>query len=208
MLSETAPSGQFLSESDTRATTTASPRPSPSEVPSLEALFKAHHRAVLAYCARRAAPADAWDAASDVFVVASRRIDDLPPVDEARPWLYGVAYRVLANQRRGTQRRQRLDRRVAGTSIAIGAPADEPILRAERERQAIEALERLAAADREIIRLSLWEELNPAQIASVLGISRNAVDQRYSRAKKRLAKELDAITSTRATRPTDEGGAP
>ena len=76
---------------------------------SFATLYRQHHRAVLAYCARRASPADAWDAASEVFVVAWRRLNDVPAVEHARPWLYGVAFRVLANQRRSTHRRIRLN---------------------------------------------------------------------------------------------------
>ena len=56
-----------------------------------EALYRAHAADVLAYCARRTNREEAKDAASEVFVVALRRIDDIPAGDRALPWLYGVA---------------------------------------------------------------------------------------------------------------------
>lgn len=157
---------------------------------SFETLYAAHHRNVLAYCARRAARADAWDAASEVFVVAWRRLEEVPRGDDARAWLFGVAYKVLSNQRRSDQRRRRLGERASRAGNAIDAGPETQLIRNEEEAEVIEALARMRPADREIITLSLWEELSPAQIATVLGISRAAVDQRYSRAKQRLARQL------------------
>lgn len=173
-----------------------------------EALYTAHHRAVLAYCARRASRTDAWDAASEVFLVAWRRLDDAPPPTEARAWLLGVAYKVLSNQRRGTQRRRRLAAKATPAELNGGRQPDEQLIRSEDETAVIAALRRLRAADREILQLSLWEEMAPVDIATVLGISRAAVDQRYSRAKRRLAREMNLTVSAsdRATQP-NEGGA-
>ena len=47
----------------------------------------------------------AQDAVSETFLVAWRRLADVPTGADTLPWLYGVARRVLANQRRGNQRR-------------------------------------------------------------------------------------------------------
>ena len=63
---------------------------------ALERLFDQHYAAVLAYGLRRAPRAVAEDVASETFVIASRRIDEVPAA--ALPWLYGVARRVLANE--------------------------------------------------------------------------------------------------------------
>ena len=55
----------------------------------LEDLFVAHAAAVRAYAARRVAPGDVGDVASEVFVVAWRRLDDMPddalPLRQTRP---------------------------------------------------------------------------------------------------------------------------
>ncbi len=170
---------------------------------AFEALYAAHHRAVLAYCARRAPRWDAWDAVAEVFLVAWRRIDEVPPADRARPWLLGVAYRVLSNQRRSAARRKRLAERAASSGVAPRWP-DEVVVQSEEARQVTQALKRLRPADREVLQLTLWEELSPVEIAGVLGLSRGAVDQRYSRAKRRLARELDMHRSVarRAIRVT------
>ena len=186
--------------------------PAPAQISGrdvpFERLYAVHHRAVLAYCARRVSRWDAWDAAAEVFVVAWRRIDDMPSADEARAWLIGVAFRVLANQRRSAGRRARLFER-ASRDRAWAPMPDEQLLRNEEEREVIEALSHLSRTDREIIQLNLWEELSPREIATVLGISRDAVDQRYSRAKQRLAREMDPQRSMRrraTQRVAKEGG--
>ena len=68
---------------------------------------------------------------------------------------------------------------MAATDSIVSSLADEPIIRNEEEAEVIASLSRLRDADKEILQLSLWEELNPEEIAGILGISRNAVDQRY-----------------------------
>ena len=179
-----------------------------SGVADFDALYRSQNQAVLAYCARRASRADAWDAASDVFLVAWRRLDDVPQGEEATAWLLGIAYKVLANQRRSASRNRRLFRKMAVTDSIVSNLADEPIVRREEEAEVIASLSRLRDTDKEILQLSLWEELKPEQIAGILGISRNAVDQRYFRAKKRLSREMDRKSTLkgRATHMTSRKG--
>lgn len=144
-----------------------------------------------------------------MFVVAWRRLDEVPSGGDAIAWLLGVAYKVLANQRRSEQRRRRLGERASRAGNDVDTRPEAQLIRNEEEAEVIEALGRLRPADREIIQLSLWEELEPVQIATVLGISRAAVDQRYSRAKRRLAGQLNKPSpwTGRATQlHTREGG--
>jgi RNA polymerase sigma factor (sigma-70 family) len=153
----------------------------------LEKLFEAHHRALLAYAARRSATmADAEDVVAEVFLVAWRRLDDVPAGDDALPWLYAVARKTLGNQRRGFLRRGRLRERLEQTAERPGlapqpAPATEP---------ALEALSRLSAGDQELLRLVAWEELSHAEIAAILGISVNAVAIRLHRARARFEQAM------------------
>lgn len=160
-----------------------------------ESLYARHHQAVLGYCFRRASWADAWDAASEVFVVAWRRLEEVPAGDDALPWLYAVAHKVLANQRRSQHRWRRLSERAARAGGGDASAPDVHVVRQEEAAEVLDALGRLSARDREIIQLALWEELKPAEIAHVFGISRPAVDQRLSRARQRLARELNRQAS-------------
>ncbi|MGI9584584.1 MAG: RNA polymerase sigma factor [Acidimicrobiia bacterium] len=177
---------------------------------AFDAIYRAHHRAVLAYCARRTSRSNAWDATAEVFLVAWRRPDAVPSGDGALPWLFGVAYRTLANQRRSERRSLRLVTKLRGQSPADGTlDPERQVLRNEDEREVIDALGRLRPADREIITLALWEELPPVEIAKVLGISRAAVDKRFQRAKARLGEALPNNTADRATQiHVEEGGMP
>ena len=67
---------------------------------------------IAAYALRRSAAADAADVVADTFLVAWRRRGDIPAEPKTLPWLYGVARRVLANQRRSRNRRTRLHDRL------------------------------------------------------------------------------------------------
>lgn len=78
-----------------------------------EALYSAHYDALLRYALRRVAdPADAADVVAETWTVAWRRRTQLPGGDADRLWLFGVARRVLANQRRGQLRRSQLTDRL------------------------------------------------------------------------------------------------
>jgi len=78
-----------------------------------ERLYAEHGRAVLAYAVRRASDAqDAADVVAETFLVAWRRLEEMPSAEATRPWLYGVARHVLANQQRSERRRLRLAERL------------------------------------------------------------------------------------------------
>ncbi|MGD2059505.1 MAG: sigma-70 family RNA polymerase sigma factor [Acidimicrobiia bacterium] len=170
-------------------------------------LYERFYRPVYAYCRRRTMADVVDDVVADTFLTAWRRIDDVPDDHEALPWLYGVAYRVLGNQRRGSARRRKLDERLA----SIGHPAPslphEVIVMGEESRQVLAALDSLRLIDREVLRLSAWEELPQVEIALVLDISVEAVRQRLHQAKRRLAKAYDRLDRARITPAAQKGGA-
>jgi RNA polymerase sigma-70 factor (ECF subfamily) len=160
-------------------------------------LYAAHARDVLTYALPRVAagPEDAADVVAETFLVAWRRLDDVPPGDEAKLWLYGTARRTLANQRRGERRRNRLSSRL-GEELATAVAASPP--RSRDGAGLLRVLDGLREDDREILMLAGWEELKSPQIARVLGISAVAARARLRRARRRLRAELAA----------EEGGAP
>jgi RNA polymerase sigma-70 factor (ECF subfamily) len=164
-------------------------------------LYGQHHRHVLAYCARRTAPADADDAAAEVFAVAWRRRGDIPGGDRELPWLYGVARNILSHQRRSSQRLRRLTSRVATVQEPLPPTPDAVLVQREECTQVREAVGRLRTSDREVLLLSAWEGLSHGQIAEALGLSRAAVDKRVTRAKQRLAKEYETQTRFKMHRP-------
>ncbi len=148
---------------------------------SFRGLYSAHVDAVLGYALRRVdRPEDAGDIVSQTFLVAWRRFSDVPEGEGARLWLYGVARRTLAHHRSGEVRHStpaepsRCDLGAVGPCRAV----------ALTEREALrDALSRLAARNREVLELAAWEELEPHEIAEVLGISPVAVRSRLSRSR-------------------------
>jgi RNA polymerase sigma factor (sigma-70 family) len=150
----------------------------------LESIFRSHYGAVLNYVHRRAAPELVDDVVAETFLVAWRRLDDVP--DNARPWLLGVARKTLATQRRSATRQQRLVTKLEGERRR-GEP-DE----LAREVPASEALAQLPEKDREAITLIAWDGLTPREAAAVLGQSPVSFRVRLHRAKRRLRQRLEA----------------
>jgi RNA polymerase sigma-70 factor, ECF subfamily len=151
-------------------------------------LYGEYGRDVLAYALARAhRPEDAADVVAETFLVAWRRAADVPAGPIARLWLFGVARRVLANQRRGEGRRTRLAERLQAELPPMVATQPE----ADGDRSAVmAALARLGEEDREVLLLAGWEGLGSAEIAQVLGVSTVAARTRLHRARRRLRKEL------------------
>jgi RNA polymerase sigma-70 factor (ECF subfamily) len=156
----------------------------PTRTQTFEQMFRDHYAAVRGYALRRTSPEAAQDAAAETFLVAWRRFEQVP--DDARPWLLGVARRVLANERRSTKRGAALAQRVALTEVdtrSLGEAADET----DAVRQ---ALGRLSERDREALTLVAWHGLSGARAARAAGCSRSAFAVRLHRARRRLAAEL------------------
>ena len=161
-----------------------------------ERLYREQAGAVVAYLLRRTSSvSDAHDALAETFLVAWRRPDQVPQGDAARLWLYGVARRVLANQRRSERRRRRLGERLAARTVDEVVPGPDESRGGVRE--VLRALSRLGERDREVLLLAAWEGLSHAEMAAVLGCSENASAIRLHRARARLRdayeKEADVI---------------
>jgi RNA polymerase sigma-70 factor (ECF subfamily) len=170
-------------------------------------LFERTHVALLGYAVRRVGdPADAADVVAETYLVAWRRLEDVPPGVDARPWLFGVARRVLANHYRGERRRLALADRLRDSLHQVVPPPEVP------EPSLVErAVERLGDDDRELLRLVAWEELAREEIAVAMGLSRAAVRVRLHRARGRLREamrdleeEMEAVVVQRITTPGHE----
>jgi RNA polymerase sigma factor (sigma-70 family) len=162
-----------------------------------EEIYAANCGPILGYVLRRTdSPDDAADVIAETFLTAWRRLDLVPPGDEARLWLYGVARRVLANYRRGERRRAVLADRLRAELAASSWPA--PYTGELAEFAA--AYRSLPEPDRELLALVGWEGLDRGQAAAVLGCSQNAVRIRLHRARRRLA---DACGRQQASPPSE-----
>lgn len=160
-------------------------------------LFTRTHAALLAYALRRVDdPGDAAEIVAETFLVAWRRIDSVPAGDDARPWLFGVARRVLANHRRGERRRAALTEKLRLELREVTVPAPEVV-----DHDLAAAMAMLSPDDRELLRLLAWEELDRDQIAAALGISKGTARVRIHRARQRLEKALEKSALKRSAPP-------
>ena len=158
------------------------------------ALFQEHAPRLFVYARRHVGPDDAEDLVSEAFVVALRRVDDLPASsDEAFAWLVGTVRKLAANHRR--RRRTQDDHwrdavregwHHAGSAEDAAADRDE----------CLTALAALSESDRELLLLVAWEGLTPDQASTVLGISRGTLAVRLFRARQRLERDLELPTTT------------
>ena len=156
-----------------------------------QAVYRAHAHSVLGYALRRAQDADdAADVFAETFLVAWRRLDDIPSDDDTRPWLFGVARKALANQRRGNLRRNRLTERLGKdlASAVLVVDNDAPIHHVIHE-----ALQRLSEDDRETLRLTSWEGLGTGELAVFWGIPSSTARSRLYRARTRFRTELASL---------------
>jgi RNA polymerase sigma-70 factor, ECF subfamily len=147
-------------------------------------LFAAYNRHVLAYALRRCNErADAEDVVANTFTVAWRRFAAAPAEELRLPWLYAIAARVLANQRRSARRLLALRLRLRELPAQAGNErSDLPAV--------VAALKQLRVGDQEILRLAAWEGLTNAELAVALDCSANAATIRLHRARKRLTEQL------------------
>ena len=169
-------------------------------------VYESFFRLVYGYCLRRTSPDKVDDAVAETFLVAWRRIGDVPVGDAALPWLYGVAYRVLSTQWRARSRRGRLNSKLASVGITPVANALDYLVTAQESEQILEALSRLKRTDQEILRLAVWEELSHTEIAAVLDINTGAAKQRLSQARKNLGREFDRLENRTVRPPAAQKG--
>ncbi len=162
-------------------------------------LFNETRADLLAYALRRArSPEDAADVLAETFLIAWRKLDSLPPADEARLWLFGVARNLL---RQGANRERALDTGVqrladelrdAVSTFAYVPDEGSPRLRA--------GLKALPERQQEVLLLTAWEGLSPREIAAVTRTPVNLVRVRLHRARTRLRRELAATGGDVPTR--------
>lgn len=150
-------------------------------------LYEAHHDRVLAYVRSRVPPEHADDVVAETFIVAWRRLQDVP--GHALPWLLVVARNTLAHQGRSTYRRDVLAAEVARLNQA----ATEPDIGDDvAERLALlSALTAMSDAEREALLLTAWDGLSARDAAVVAGCSAAAFTVRLHRARRRLARQVN-----------------
>lgn len=156
------------------------------------ALYAAHYDHVLRFVARRSSPASAEDVVAEAFLVAWRRLDDVPTrVGEALPWLYAVARNCLLNSARAAGRQEALAVRISDAGPAHADHAHLDTDHIARRVDLAAAWQRLSHAEQEVLALAIWEDLPSPAAARVLGTTAAAYRLRLSRARRTLRRHLE-----------------
>jgi len=138
------------------------------------------------FLARRTDADTADDVLAETLLVCWRRLEDVPDGDEALPWAYAVARNALANAERGLRRQRRLAYRIT----VVDPPSEASPEPEDGDDRVAAALARLRPDEAELVRLWAWEQLSPAEIATVLDLTPNAVSIRLHRARGKLKEIL------------------
>lgn len=150
----------------------------------LARLFDDHAIRIHRYFLRRVHDPHAIDdLVSEVFLVAARRIGEIP-LDGELPWLYVTARNVLANWRRRSVPSPASD--VLLDTVSEAAGPGEVGERLELR----EAWQALSESDREVLRLAAWEGLSGVELADALEMTPSAAASALSRARSRLAEKV------------------
>jgi RNA polymerase sigma-70 factor, ECF subfamily len=132
------------------------------------------------------------DAAQQVFVVASRKLDAIEPGSE-RSFLFGTAMRVASDVRRSAPVRREIAHADPGIDIEGGARPDDLV----EQRRARELLDHvLDAMDlelRTVFVLFELEEMTTPEIASLLSIPHGTVASRLRRAREEFQSRVEKL---------------
>jgi RNA polymerase sigma-70 factor, ECF subfamily len=135
--------------------------------------------------------ADADDATQEVFLVASRKLEEVA-VSKERSFLFGTALRVASTHRRTSSRRRESPGGSLDDRTAQGLGPDDMTERHRARRLLDEVLNELDIDVRGVFVLFELEELTAPQIAELLGIPVGTVASRLRRAREVFRAALNA----------------
>jgi RNA polymerase sigma factor (sigma-70 family) len=160
------------------------------------AVFDRHATAIHGYVSRRLGRDAADDLVAETFLVAFRqRASYEPDQSSARPWLYGIATRLVSRRRR---EEVRFFRAIARSGIDPAAdPVAEPVADQSARRADAQALHRrlagalavLSPADRDAL-LLVADGLSYQEAAQALGVPAGTLSSRLARARRTVRAAL------------------
>jgi len=170
----------------------------------LARLLSGHFRMVWRALRRLGVPAHAVDdAAQEVFLVASRKLESIEGGQERR-FLYGVALRVAANARRARAARPETPLGELVEDTAGTTPSPEALLDRKRARELLDdVLERMPDDLRTAFVLFELEGCSGPEVAELCDIPLGTAASRLRRAREAFQNEMRGLQ-----RRLDRGGEP
>jgi RNA polymerase sigma-70 factor (ECF subfamily) len=151
-------------------------------------IYERHVGAIRGYAVGRLGPDGADDIVSETFVIAWRTIDRFDPsATSARPWLYGIATKVLARHREREarwieQNARHPDRAREATSEPTAYELDPVLAR---------AIGTLSPALRDVLVLSALGDMTVADVARALDLRQSTARVRLLRARRQVRRILE-----------------
>jgi len=174
---------------------------------AFEELFSRHHRRVIQFCYRMTGDrATAEEAAQEVFLRIARAASTYRPTAKFTTWMFTIARRTTLNflrDEKGTgvkvPLREGTAREEVPGAVEVEGPADLDPERiawsAQLGERFLEALRSLPEGHRTAFVLNRGDGLSYGEVASVLGITPQAVKSRIFRAREMLLRELSGVLS-------------
>jgi RNA polymerase sigma-70 factor (ECF subfamily) len=150
--------------------------------PSLDELFSRYRGPLYGFFRRRLDSKErAEDLTQETFLVVIRSAERYEPLSLVRTYLYGIALKLLAAERRKHSRSATTE----STSEPVAHENPDAVLWIR------EALDKLDQSEREILMLREYEQLSYAEIAEVLQIAVNTVRSKLFRSRLALRNQLE-----------------
>ncbi len=162
---------------------------------AFEELFARYHKPLYGFFGRRLNnPERAEDLTQETFLVVIRGASRYEPRALVRTYLYGIALKLLAAERRKV---------LMSSKLGQSAPEPETCGAPESVIWVRQAMEKLDASDRELLMLREYEQLSYFDIAELLRIPVNTVRSRLFRSRLALKSYLESrAKSNVAPRPS------
>jgi RNA polymerase sigma-70 factor (ECF subfamily) len=160
---------------------------------AFECLIVRHQRMIYSLTYRMTgSAADAEDLAQETFVRAYRNIGSYRAVSKFSTWLYRIAINVCLTWRHREARRVEAYANWANMAEVPGSNGESTRGEIDRGSRAHAALLKLPPKQRAAIALTVYEGLNHAEAAKVLGCSETTVSWRVFVARNKLRRWLSA----------------
>ncbi len=172
---------------------------------AFEELFARHHRRIVQFAFRMIGnPARAEEAAQEIFLRIARGASDWKQTARFSTWMYTIARRTTLNYIRdqkeeGARAAVPLDEESAEGSppLQLQGPSalnpEEMAWSGEIRERFVDALQRLPESHRAAFVLNRGDGLSYEEVASVLGITTQAVKSRIFRAREMLLEYLAEV---------------